>query len=134
MFRKNNPSDCPQADPLNQVVDTMLEQKKVSAEAAKKIQKPKETRKQRVQRRKAAKMLRKKSKKLILPRSVQESIPYKRIYPDSGLIETRDGAFVRCYLFSDINYTMLEQREQDLLTPGSWQSISDRSGPPGQPR
>lgn len=115
MFHKNHTSDYPETENLNQVVDTMLEQKKANMESAKQLQKPKETRKERKQRKKATKMLRKKSKKLILPKSVQESIPYKRIYPDSGLIETRDGAFVRCYILSDINYTMLERREQDLL-------------------
>ena len=44
MFHKNNTSDYPETDNLNQVVETMLEQKKVSMESARQLQKPKETR------------------------------------------------------------------------------------------
>ena len=100
-------------DPLNLAVDTMLDQKK--AQTDQRSQKPKETRKERRQRKKADRLLRKKARKLILPKTVQESIPYKRVYPDSGLIETADGVFVRCYLLGDINYTMLQREEQQEI-------------------
>lgn len=115
MFYKKKSVSSQETDNLNLTVDAMLEQKQLTQEAARQNSKPKETRKERKQRKKADRLLKKKSQKLILPKSVQESIPYKRVYPDSRLIETKDGVFVRCYALGNINYSMLSEEEQKVL-------------------
>ena len=43
--------------------------------------------------------------KLVIPKTAQETIPYVRVYPTSGVIETSPGVFSRGYLLQDINYT-----------------------------
>ena len=89
MFKKKTQENIQDGDSLNLAVNTMLDQKKAVLDAPTAERKPKETRKQRKQRKKADKLLKKKAQKLKIPKSVQESIPYKRVYPNSGLIETR---------------------------------------------
>ena len=113
MFHRKKQAQDQESANLNLVVDTMLDQKQAAMESAKEKAKPAETRKQRRQRKKVDRILRKKSRKLIIPRSVQEAIPYKRVYPDTGLIETQDGIFVRCYILGDINYSMFRKEEQE---------------------
>ena len=115
MFKKRNQENIQDVDSLNLAVNTMLDQKKAILDGPADEKKFPETRKQRNQRKKADKLLKKKAKKLKIPKTVQESIPYKRVYPNSGLIETRDGVFVRCYILGDINYTMLQREEQEVL-------------------
>lgn len=62
--------------------------------------------------RKSAKQLKKKSKRLRIPKTVQETIPYYRIYPDNGIIETEPGVFTKSYLLQDINYQIAKEDEQ----------------------
>ena len=46
-----------------------------------------------------------------LPRTVQQSIPYKYIY-DDGVIETEPGVFTKAYRLDDINFLMASEEEQ----------------------
>ena len=115
MFKRKSKGNIQDGDGLTLAVDTMLNQKKAALETPVEVKKPTETRKQRKERKRADKILRKKAKKLRIPKTVQESIPYKRVYPNSGLIETRDGVFVRCYILGDINYSMLQKEDQEAL-------------------
>lgn len=62
--------------------------------------------------RKADKGLKKNAKKLVVPRTVQDSIPYVRTYPNSGIIETTDGIFSKAYMLEDVNYQTANDEEQ----------------------
>ena len=55
----------------------------------------------------------KKPKSLKVPHTVQESIPYKKVYPDTGIIETSDGVFCRAYKFQDVNFSVAKQSDQE---------------------
>lgn len=55
-------------------------------------------------------------KKATIPKTVRESIPYRYVYPDSGIIEIRQGVFAKSYLLGDINYkTANEDVQENLL-------------------
>ncbi len=105
----------PETDFLEEVVDTIVEQKEAIREEARreKEQVPKKTPKEIRQERKALKKLRRKSKKLKIPRTVQDTIPYNWVYPDTGIIETTDGVFSKSFLLHDINYDSARDNEQD---------------------
>lgn len=45
-----------------------------------------------------------KKKNLTIPKTVRDSIPYRYVYPDSGIIETQKGVFAKSYMLGDINY------------------------------
>ena len=101
---------------LDSVVEILVDQKKTAELSAKANEKPKKTRKELRRQKRADKALRKKAKRLVIPKTVQESIPYTRVYPDSGIIEVRNGFFVRCYALQDVNYAIARQEEQlDML-------------------
>ena len=53
-----------------------------------------------------------KVKKAIIPRTVQESIPYKAIYPN-GIIEIENGIFSKAYLIEDVNFSIASDHEQE---------------------
>ncbi len=55
-----------------------------------------------------------------IPKTVQQSIPYVRVYADEntkgGIIETEDGVFTKSYLISDTNYSDVgEDRQEEIL-------------------
>lgn len=54
-----------------------------------------------------------KKKKIVIPKTVQQSIPYLYVYPDDGIIETSQGIFTKSYYLSDINYQIAKQEEQE---------------------
>lgn len=56
----------------------------------------------------------KKKTKLTIPKSVQQSIPYKAIYKN-GIIEGNDGRFSKSYFLEDANFTIIAQNEQEVL-------------------
>lgn len=99
----------PEEEHLSQVVDTISRQREPgdSPQAPKK-----ETGREKRARKRSEKALRKKAKTLILPRTVQETVPYARVYPDSGIIETEDGIFTKSYLLDDVNYQAAKDEEQ----------------------
>ena len=55
-------------------------------------------------------------KKLIgkIPKSVQDSIPYQRVYKN-GIIEIDDGVFSKSYLLNDVNFSIATQEEQENI-------------------
>lgn len=55
---------------------------------------------------------------LTIPKTVQDSIPYKRVYEDSngGIIETKDGLFTKSYFISDTNYSDAgDEKQEEIL-------------------
>lgn len=58
------------------------------------------------------KALKAKTKKLQVPKTVQDSIPYYAVYPNKGIIETSPGVFTKSYLLQDINYQIAREDEQ----------------------
>lgn len=58
-----------------------------------------------------------------IPRTVQESIPYTRVYEDTniesgdcGIIEVKDGVFTKSYFIDDTNYSDAgEERQEEIL-------------------
>ncbi len=46
-----------------------------------------------------------------IPKTVQESIPYIRVYKD-GIIETEPGVFTKSYALEDINFQLMSREEQ----------------------
>lgn len=109
--KKNTPDMLPEDAHLGEVVDTLSEQKGASTKG-KKAGKPKESRKERRARKRSEKALKKKARKLIVPKTVQDTIPYSRVYPDTGIIETQNGVFTKTYLLDDVNYQVAKDEEQ----------------------
>ena len=97
---------------MSDTVDSLSAQKNADKPAAKTRQEKKAERKEAAARRKSEKQLKKKAKKLVIPKTAQETIPYVRVYPVSGIIETSPGVFSRGYLLQDINYTSAKDDEQ----------------------
>ncbi len=108
-FKEKKPEN-PEIDKLNHIVDDLATQRStasVTPEAPKK-----ENRKDKNARIRAEKQLKKNARKLVVPKSVQETIPYARTYPDNGIIETSDGVFTKAYLLDDVNYQVARDEEQ----------------------
>lgn len=112
--KKKGPGMLPEDAHLGDVVDTLSEHRTSVSPEAKKA-KPIESRKEKRIRKKSEKALKKKARKLIVPRTVQETVPYARVYPDTGIIETEDGTFTKTYLLEDINYQAAMDEEQQNL-------------------
>ena len=110
--KENTPATLPEYDHLNAVVDTLSDQKKVEAPVKKSRKQRREEKKDLKARKRSDKALKKKAKKLVIPKTVQETIPYTRVYPESGIIETADGVFTKTYLLDDVNYQVAKDEEQ----------------------
>ncbi len=54
----------------------------------------------------------KKSTHRVIPKTVQESIPYTMLYKHHGTIETRPGQFTRAYNLEDINFKIAPDADQ----------------------
>lgn len=95
---------------LNNVVDVMLDHKGKKERKSKtgKNTKHKEAK----SKRRSAKALKHKAKKLTVPKTVQDTIPYTNIYPDTGVIEITPGVFTKSYLLDDVNYQVAKDDEQ----------------------
>ncbi len=52
---------------------------------------------------------------LTIPKTVRESIPYRYVYPDDGIIEIKKGVFSKTYLLGDINYKDANEDVQESL-------------------
>lgn len=52
---------------------------------------------------------------LNIPKTVRESIPYRYVYPDTGIIEIDKGVFSKTYLLGDINYKDANEETQEHL-------------------
>lgn len=64
---------------------------------------------------KGSKQENKKKKKAGIPKTVRDSIPYRYVYPDTGIIELTQGVFSKSYLLGDINYKNSNQDVQESL-------------------
>ncbi len=62
-----------------------------------------------------AKKKEKEKNPLVIPKTVRDSIPYKYVYPDSGIIEVSPGHFSKSYLLGDINYKNADEAVQENL-------------------
>lgn len=51
---------------------------------------------------------------LFVPKTAQDSIPYKRVYPN-GMIEVEDGIFTKSYRLDDVNFTIGTHEEQKTI-------------------
>lgn len=58
-----------------------------------------------------------KSNDLTIPKTVQDTIPYKRVYEDEsgGIIETENGLFTKSYFISDTNYADAGDETQEEI-------------------
>ena len=63
-----------------------------------------------------AKVLRERGKRLQVPKTVQDTIPYKRVYPEHGIIETADGVYTKSYLLRDTNYDSASDEDKELMS------------------
>lgn len=113
--KKNAPETASEQDQLSAVVDTLAKQKQGAAPAPKTKKQLRAERRAEKARIRSDRALRKKAKKLVIPRTVQETIPYSRVYPDSGIIETADGVFTKTYILEDINYKAAKDEAQDEI-------------------
>ncbi|MDD4048836.1 MAG: hypothetical protein PHI90_08485, partial [Clostridia bacterium] len=52
-----------------------------------------------------------KKKKSNVPRTSQQTIPYRMAY-DDGIIETYEGKYTRTIMFDDINYQVARQEDR----------------------
>lgn len=64
---------------------------------------------------KSSAALKQKGKKLKIPKTVQESIPYLAVYPEDGIIEIEEGVYSKSYLLSDVNYSIAKDQEQEEM-------------------
>ena len=64
------------------------------------------------------KALKTKTKKLLVPKTVQESIPYYAVYPNKGIIEISPGVFTKSYLLQDINYQLAQADDKAQIFEG----------------
>lgn len=55
-----------------------------------------------------------KTRKLIVPNSVQKTIPYRNVYAD-GIIEVEEGVFSKSYRIEDVNFSIAPQAEQENI-------------------
>lgn len=97
---------------LSDVVEQIADHKGIQLQEEKKKKKEKKTLKEKKTERRSHKNLKKKGRKLQVPKTVQETIPYYAVYEDDGIIEIKPGVFTRSYLLGDVNYQIAKLEEQ----------------------
>lgn len=105
-------ASLPEYARMSDTVDALTEKKQTVKQQKKTRKERKIEKKETKARKKSEKALRKKAKTLIIPKTAQQTIPYFRVYPESGVIETKPGTFSKGYLLQDINYTSAKDEEQ----------------------
>ncbi len=60
------------------------------------------------------KKLKKKKNDLNIPKTVQDTIPYERVY-SNGVIEVETGIFTKSYRLDDVNFKIATQQEQETI-------------------
>lgn len=105
-------ASLPEYARMSDTVDALTEKKQTVKQQKKTRKERKAEKKETKARKKSEKALRKKAKMLIIPKTAQQTIPYFRVYPESGVIETKPGVFSKGYLLQDINYTSAKDEEQ----------------------
>ena len=110
MFKEKNKS-IEQIQQMDQIADVLLTRKdtegqkrKIAVAAEMQLQKIKSERK-----------VKRKTKKLRIPKTAQDTIPYTCVYPDTGIIETAEGIFTKSYRLDDVNYQIANQAEQENM-------------------
>lgn len=56
-----------------------------------------------------------KLKKMKIPKSVQQSIPYVNVYPKNGILEIEENVFSKTYLIKDISFKIETQEKQEEI-------------------
>lgn len=98
---------------LHDVVSSLSEQREVKELQRKHKNAQADARNAKKRKNKSAKELKQRAKKkLTIPKTVQDTIPYKRVFPKTGIIEIEDGVFSKSYLLEDVNYQVAKQEEQ----------------------
>lgn len=112
MLKKKKTKSVEQIQQMDQVVAVMQKKKDADVQKRKDVL---EAERRPAENIKAERKLKQKTKKLKIPKTVQESIPYSCVYPDSGIIETSDGVFTKSYLLDDVNYQIANPAEQETM-------------------
>lgn len=71
--------------------------------------------KKKISNRKKDKVVKNKAKKIKIPKTAQETIPYYAVYAEDGIIETSPGVFTKSYLLGDVNYKIARPEEQETM-------------------
>jgi len=102
---------------MSQAVDIMASNRqRVQENTNKQKQKVAATTKQKkVSARKQKAALKKKAKKLKIPKTAQDTIPYEAVYEQDGIIEIKPGIFTKSYLLGDVNYKIARREEQEEM-------------------
>ena len=48
-------------------------------------------------------------------RTVQDTIPYKKVYEAYNLIETSDNVYCRAYILEDLNFSTSKREDQEAM-------------------
>lgn len=59
--------------------------------------------------------LKEKGKRLSVPKTVQDTIPYTRVYPEHGIIETAPNVYTKAYLLRDTNYDSASDEDKAAM-------------------
>ena len=54
----------------------------------------------------------KKNKAMHIPQTLQDSIPYVRVFEDDGIFEIKPGEYSKSYFFPEINFRTLNNDNQ----------------------
>lgn len=112
MFKKKTktPEELEQQKQLQESTDFLLQQKEDAVQKRALAQAAQ-------QKKKAAKPISKKkaAKKLKIPKTAQDTIPYTTVFPDTGIIETVPGTYTRTYHLEDVNYQIASDAEQESM-------------------
>lgn len=102
---------------LNSVADELIVRKGLDSKGSKKKFKKQQNKQvdPNTNTRKTSRNLKKRSKKLKIPKTVQDSIPYNGVYKDEGIIEIAPGKFTKTYLLDDVNYQVAKTDEQEEM-------------------
>lgn len=106
------PTDAELQDTVDRLAARKAAKVAVKAESASNTPQKPQSARQKLNSRASARSLQKKASKLKIPKSVQDSIPYYRVYSDSGIIEVEPGKFTKSYLLEDVNYQVAKDAEQ----------------------
>lgn len=102
----------PEDNQLSDVVDVLLDKRGKKEHGGKGKRSKTAKLKERNNKKRSARALKQKAKKLAIPKTVQQTIPYLHVYPDTGIIETEQGEFTKSYLLDDVNYQVAKDEEQ----------------------
>ena len=110
--KSSEPSD----NYLSSVADEMVSRKGLNLnESKKKLKKKQKNVDPNTNTRKSSLKLKKHAKKLKIPKTVQDTIPYHGVYKVEGIIEIEPGKFTKTYLLDDVNYQVAKSDEREEM-------------------